>query len=116
MRTGAAHHRFPPDRHHPVDSGLISTHRRRPPTPSAPSYPLGTTTHPRPRRPVMGTFLIAGTVVLFLLGFNNHVWWLAAGFLLFVYVSHGRNSSSASSTGSGGPPGAAGNYQQYRER
>ncbi|MGW1528975.1 hypothetical protein [Streptomyces sp. NPDC001588] len=64
----------------------------------------------------MGTFLIAGTVVLFLLGFNNHVWWLAAGFLLFVYVSHGRNSSSASSTGSGGTPGAASNYQQYRER
>jgi hypothetical protein len=64
----------------------------------------------------MGTFLLAGTVVLVVLGFGNHAWWLAAAVLVFLYAQHGRGSSSASSPGAGAAPGSAATYQQYRER
>lgn len=64
----------------------------------------------------MGTIVIVGTVVLVILGFGDHAWWIAAGALLFLYVQYGRGSSSASSPGAGGAPGAAATYQQYRER
>ncbi|WP_055489703.1 hypothetical protein [Streptomyces sp. TP-A0356] len=64
----------------------------------------------------MATIVIAGTVVLVLLGFSNHAWWLAAVVLLFLYAQYGRRSSSASSPGTGPAPGAAATYRQYRER
>ncbi|MCW7946698.1 hypothetical protein AAW14_33140 [Streptomyces hygroscopicus] len=61
----------------------------------------------------MGTIVIAGTVVLVILGFGNHAWWLAAVALLFLYAGYGRGSSSP---GTGAAPGSAATYQQYRER
>ncbi|MEU1591287.1 hypothetical protein ABZ468_00135 [Streptomyces sp. NPDC005708] len=61
----------------------------------------------------MGTIVIAGIVVLVILGFGNHAWWLAAAVLLFLYAQYGRGSSASSP---GGPPGAAASYQEYRER
>ncbi|MET9088522.1 hypothetical protein ABZX77_42735 [Streptomyces sp. NPDC004237] len=66
----------------------------------------------------MGTIVLSGTVVLVILGFGNHNWWLAAVALLFLYVQYGRNSSSASSSGgsSGGGGGMASDYKTYRER
>ncbi|MFJ1970876.1 hypothetical protein ACIO93_19575 [Streptomyces sp. NPDC087903] len=64
----------------------------------------------------MGTIVITGTVVLVVLGFGNHVWWLAAVAVLFLYTQYGRGSSSASTSG-GSPSGAGpGNYRAYRER
>ncbi|WP_181805233.1 hypothetical protein [Streptomyces shenzhenensis] len=66
----------------------------------------------------MGTIVLSGTVVLVILGFGNHTWWLAAVVLLFLYVQYGRGSSSASSSGgsSGGGGGMAGDYKTYRDR
>jgi hypothetical protein len=67
----------------------------------------------------MGTIVMSGTVVLVILGFGNHVWWLAAVAVLFLYVQYGRGASSTSSTSSsaGGPTGAApASYKAYRER
>ncbi|WP_369222262.1 hypothetical protein AB5J52_12735 [Streptomyces sp. R39] len=66
----------------------------------------------------MGTIVLSGTVVLVILGFGNHTWWLAAVVLLFLYVQYGRGSSSASSSGgsSGGGGGTAGDYKTYRDR
>ncbi|MFJ9561576.1 hypothetical protein ACIRQQ_16245 [Streptomyces fuscichromogenes] len=66
----------------------------------------------------MGTIVISGTVVLVILGFGNHSWWLAAVALLFLYVRYGRGSSSASSSGgpSGGGGGTADDYKTYRDR
>ncbi|MET7477899.1 hypothetical protein ABZT17_26520 [Streptomyces sp. NPDC005648] len=70
----------------------------------------------------MGTILIAGTVVLVFLGFGNHVWWLAAAGVLFLYLQYGRDSSSASSSSSSSSPGgsssgsAPATYQAYRKR
>ncbi|MER6084330.1 hypothetical protein [Streptomyces sp. NPDC001833] len=66
----------------------------------------------------MGTIVLSGTVVLVILGFGNHTWWLAAVALLFLYVQYGRGSSSASSSGgpSGGGGGTAGDYKTYRDR
>ncbi|WP_367323712.1 hypothetical protein [Streptomyces sp. HUAS ZL42] len=67
----------------------------------------------------MGTIVISGTVVLVVLGFGNHVYWLAAVALLFLYVQYGRGSSSASSSGSGGGSSSAAapqSYKAYRER
>jgi hypothetical protein len=63
----------------------------------------------------MGTMLIAGTVVLVLLGFGNHVWWLAAAGAFFLYLQYGRNASSSASGGapSGSSPAT---YQAYRKR
>ena len=74
----------------------------------------------------MGTIVISGTVVLVVLGFENHIWWLAAVAVLFLYTQYGRSSSSAPTAGgpsTGGPapggpaPGPApGSYRAYRER
>lgn len=69
----------------------------RPPTPGAPSGPITARINPRPRRPVMGTIVISGTVVLVVLGFDNHLYWLAAVAVLFLYVQYGRGGSSPSS-------------------
>ncbi|MGW4566361.1 hypothetical protein ACWEN3_29475 [Streptomyces sp. NPDC004561] len=56
----------------------------------------------------------AGTVVLVILGFGDHLWWLAAVALLCLYVTHGRGSPGTA------PPAGAGpqpdSYRAYRER
>ncbi|MBY8345538.1 MULTISPECIES: hypothetical protein [Streptomyces] len=72
----------------------------------------------------MGTIVIAGTVVLVLLGFGNHVWWLAAVAVLFLYTQYGRSgstgtasrTSSPSSTGGSSAGSNPGSYQAYRKR
>ena len=72
----------------------------------------------------MGTIVISGTVVLVIFGFGNHVWWLAAVAVLFLYVQYGRDSSSStsstssssaagSSSGGGATPSS---YRAYRDR
>ncbi|KAB1148589.1 hypothetical protein F7R91_07215 [Streptomyces luteolifulvus] len=64
----------------------------------------------------MGTIVISGTVVLVVLGFGNHIWWLAAVAVLFLYLQYGRSASSApTSQGSSSGP-AAGSYRAYRDR
>ena len=65
----------------------------------------------------MGTIVIAGTAVLVLLGFGNHVWWLAAAGVLFLYLQYGRDASSSTSSGGGGSSGSVpATYQAYRKR
>ncbi|MCX4880301.1 MULTISPECIES: hypothetical protein [unclassified Streptomyces] len=66
----------------------------------------------------MGTILISGTVVLALLGFGNHVWWLAAAGVLFLYLQYGRDRSVSGPSSPGGSPSAAtpASYQAYRKR
>ena len=69
----------------------------------------------------MGTIVISGTVVLVVLGFENHIWWLAAVAVLFLYLQYGRSSSSAptsggSSSGGGASGPVPGSYRAYRER
>ncbi|MFC5220399.1 hypothetical protein [Streptomyces coerulescens] len=69
----------------------------------------------------MGTIVMSGTVVLVILGFGNHVYWLAAVAVLFLYLQYGRDSS-AQSGGPGGGAGAGsggpmpGDYRSYRDR
>ncbi|WP_128437174.1 hypothetical protein [Streptomyces cyaneus] len=72
----------------------------------------------------MGTIVMSGTVVLVILGFGNHLYWLAAVAVLFLYLQYGR-SSSASSGGAGGAGGGGGassggpmpsDYRAYRDR
>ncbi|MGW1210177.1 hypothetical protein ACWD5F_11115 [Streptomyces sp. NPDC002499] len=65
----------------------------------------------------MGTMLISGTVVLVLLGFENHVWWLAAAAVLFLYLQYGRSGTASRSASSGGSSGSMPQtYQAYRRR
>ncbi|CAL9424579.1 hypothetical protein [Streptomyces sp. enrichment culture] len=62
----------------------------------------------------MGSLVMAGTVVLVVLGFGDHVWWLVAVALLYLYAQHGRGSSAAGSGTSAGS--APTTYQAYRAR
>jgi hypothetical protein len=66
----------------------------------------------------MGTIVISGTVVLVVLGFGNHIWWLAAVAVLFLYLQYGRGTSAPSSSGgAGGASGSVpGDYRAYRDR
>ena len=71
----------------------------------------------------MGTIVISGTVVLVLFGFGNHVWWLAAVAVLFLYLQYGRDSSSSSSASSSSASGSSSSggatpssYRAYRDR
>ncbi|WAU80074.1 hypothetical protein O1Q96_10145 [Streptomyces sp. Qhu-G9] len=76
----------------------------------------------------MGTLIISAVLALVVLGFDNPVWWLAAGALLYLhtrYVRTGRRSPGSSSPGgatrpSGGSgPSARGgdnSYRAYRQR
>ncbi|MHC5904819.1 hypothetical protein ACVNF4_13080 [Streptomyces sp. S6] len=57
----------------------------------------------------MGIVALAGIVVLVVLGFGNHVWWLAA-VALYLLV---RRPSGAVESGREGRPAS---YQAYRER
>ncbi|MGC9541069.1 hypothetical protein [Streptomyces sp. UG1] len=67
----------------------------------------------------MGTIVLSGTVVLVILGFGNHLYWLAAVAVLFLYLQYGRDSS-ASSGGAGGGSSSGGampsDYRAYRDR
>ncbi|WP_406460532.1 hypothetical protein OH768_37600 [Streptomyces sp. NBC_01622] len=75
----------------------------------------------------MGTIVISGTVVLVVFGFGNHVWWLAAVAVLFLYLQYGRDSSSSSSSSSSASSSSAAgsssgggatptSYRAYRDR
>ncbi|MFG3016362.1 hypothetical protein ACGFZB_39165 [Streptomyces cinerochromogenes] len=71
----------------------------------------------------MRGILATGTVVLVILGIGNHLWWLAAVALLYLYATHGRGSPGTSPTSPGTtttPPGGSGalpdSYRAYRER
>ncbi|MDF3144836.1 MULTISPECIES: hypothetical protein [unclassified Streptomyces] len=67
----------------------------------------------------MGTIVMSGTVVLVILGFDNHLYWLAAVVVLFLYLQYGRNSSVPSG-GPGGGSSSGGSmpadYRSYRDR
>jgi len=58
----------------------------------------------------MGIVALAGIVVLVVLGFGNHVWWLAA---VALYLLARRPSGAVESGREGGRPTS---YQAYRER
>ncbi|MEU6147991.1 hypothetical protein ABZ848_47615 [Streptomyces sp. NPDC047081] len=68
----------------------------------------------------MGTILISGTIVLALLGFGNHVWWLAAAGVFFLYMQYGRDGGAQSSSSGGSSSSSSGSmpasYQAYRKR
>lgn len=67
----------------------------------------------------MGTIVMSGTVVLVILGFGNHNYWLAAVAVLFLYLRYGRDAS-APSGGAGGGSSSGGSmpsdYRAYRDR
>ncbi|GHI08248.1 hypothetical protein AQI88_06075 [Streptomyces cellostaticus] len=62
----------------------------------------------------MTGIVVAGTVVLVILGFGNHTWWLAAAALLYLYAKHGRGSPAAPPPS--GPGALPDSYRAYRER
>jgi hypothetical protein len=67
----------------------------------------------------MGTIVMSGTVVLVILGFGNHVYWLAAVAVLFLYLQYGRSSSASGGGAGGGAPSSGGmpaDYRAYRDR
>ncbi|MEU8648992.1 hypothetical protein [Streptomyces sp. NPDC048737] len=72
----------------------------------------------------MGTVVLSGTVVLVVLGFGNHLYWLAAVAALYLYARRGRGSSSASaasgpvagSAQGSAPASAPTSYKAYRAR
>ncbi|MFJ7148058.1 hypothetical protein ACIQVT_07640 [Streptomyces sp. NPDC100445] len=58
--------------------------------------------------------LATGTAVLVLLGCGDHLWWLAAVALLYLYATHARGSpGTAPPAGPATPPDS---YRAYRER
>ncbi|MFJ8532708.1 hypothetical protein [Streptomyces sp. NPDC093591] len=70
----------------------------------------------------MGTIVMSGTVVLVILGFGNHVYWLAAVAVLFLYLQYGRGSSAPSGGAGGRGAGSSSggsmpaDYRSYRDR
>ncbi|MES9523115.1 hypothetical protein [Streptomyces capoamus] len=65
----------------------------------------------------MRGILATGTVVLVILGFGNHLWWLAAVALLYLYATHGRGSPGpAPPAAPGAPPDSYRAYRQRRDR
>ncbi|WP_210586926.1 hypothetical protein [Streptomyces sp. GESEQ-35] len=62
----------------------------------------------------MGTIIFSGTAVLVVLGFGNHLYWLAAVAVLFLYLQYGRDSSPTSSSGGSGRMPS--DYRSYRNR
>ncbi|GHD98025.1 hypothetical protein [Streptomyces alanosinicus] len=66
----------------------------------------------------MRGIVVSGTAVLVILGIGNHLWWLAAVALLYVYATRGRGTPGTpptTGTGMGTPPPPE-NYRAYRER
>ncbi|MEU9665890.1 hypothetical protein AB0J81_17280 [Streptomyces bobili] len=52
----------------------------------------------------MGTVVLSGTAVLVVLGFGDHLYWIAAVAVLYLYARHGRGpSSTPSAPGQGSP-------------
>ncbi|AZP17258.1 hypothetical protein ACIGMX_17445 [Streptomyces aquilus] len=67
----------------------------------------------------MGTIVMAGTAVLVVLGFGNHLYWLAAVAVLFLYMQYGRGTSATPSKGGGSSSGGGmmpSDYRSYRDR
>ncbi|MFE0253382.1 hypothetical protein [Streptomyces sp. NPDC059010] len=71
----------------------------------------------------MGTIVMSGTVVLVILGFGDHLYWLAAVAVLFLYLRYGRDVSAprgGSGGGGGGGSSSGGSmpadYRSYRDR
>jgi hypothetical protein len=67
----------------------------------------------------MGTIVMSGTVVLVILGFGNHLYWLAAVAVLFLYLRYGRGPSAPGGGAPGGVPSAGSapaDYRAYRDR
>ncbi|MEV6617231.1 hypothetical protein AB0N31_25950 [Streptomyces sp. NPDC051051] len=71
----------------------------------------------------MGTVVLSGTVVLVVLGFGNHLYWLAAVAALYLYARRGRGSSASSASGpvagsaqGSAPASAPTSYKAYRAR
>ncbi|MEU9213538.1 hypothetical protein AB0D27_37950 [Streptomyces sp. NPDC048415] len=68
----------------------------------------------------MGTLIISAAVILAVMGFGNHVLWLAAAALLFLYVRYGRTGGApGTASSSGGGPSSARpdpSYRAYRDR
>ncbi|MFI9833994.1 MAG: hypothetical protein HOV82_19315 [Streptomyces sp.] len=67
----------------------------------------------------MGTIVMAGTAVLVVLGFGNHIYWLAAVAVLFLYTQYGRGTSSATPSRGGSSSGGGmmpSDYRAYRDR
>ncbi|MFF9766388.1 hypothetical protein ACIGXF_02210 [Streptomyces sp. NPDC053086] len=62
----------------------------------------------------MRGILATGTLVLVILGIGDHLWWLAAVALLYLYATQGRDAPGPT------PPAAPGtppdSYRAYRER
>ncbi|CAL9314433.1 hypothetical protein [Streptomyces sp. SudanB182_2057] len=61
----------------------------------------------------MRGILATGTVVLVILGIGNHLWWLAAVALLYLYATHGRGSPRTTPPAPGTHPDS---YRAYRDR
>ncbi|MER6027842.1 hypothetical protein [Streptomyces sp. NPDC001851] len=65
----------------------------------------------------MRGIVASGTVVLVILGIGDHLWWLAAVALLYLYATHGRGSPGTPSPPAGaGTPPLPDSYRAYRER
>ncbi|MEU0119592.1 hypothetical protein ABZ137_39450 [Streptomyces bobili] len=70
----------------------------------------------------MGTVVLSATAVLVVLGFGDHLYWIAAVAVLYLYARHGRGSSSTpSAPGGSSPQGPAAtpaptSYKAYRAR
>ncbi|MFF5358722.1 hypothetical protein ACFY4I_04860 [Streptomyces scabiei] len=64
----------------------------------------------------MGTLILSATAVLVVMGFSDHVLWLAAVALLHLYVRYGRTEGGSSGSPAGGNPAQPGSYRAYRDR
>ncbi|MFI9805090.1 hypothetical protein ACIHEJ_12100 [Streptomyces sp. NPDC052301] len=62
----------------------------------------------------MRGIVVTGTLVLVILGIGNHLWWLAAVVLLYLYATHGRGSPGTPPPA--GPAGLPDSYRAYRDR
>ncbi|MGW1910972.1 hypothetical protein ACWCQS_09685 [Streptomyces sp. NPDC002076] len=64
----------------------------------------------------MRGIVASGTVVLVILGIGNHLWWLAAVALLYLYATHGRGSPGTPPPAGAGTPTTPESYRAYRDR
>ncbi|MFE8943544.1 hypothetical protein ACWDZ8_40860 [Streptomyces sp. NPDC003233] len=64
----------------------------------------------------MRGIVASGTVVLVILGIGNHLWWLAAVALLYLYATHGRGSPGTPPPAGAGTPSTPESYRAYRDR
>ncbi|MYX97579.1 hypothetical protein GT045_22880 [Streptomyces sp. SID486] len=62
----------------------------------------------------MRGILATGTLVLVILGIGDHLWWLAAVALLYLYAALGRGSPGTAPPAAPGTPPES--YRAYRER